>query len=263
VNDRAVAAAYTAAGEGWQAGPGRIYDRLAVALVDRCPGGVADRTVLDVGAGTGAASRASLLAGARSVIALDLAVGMLLHDGAHRPPAVAGDSVALPVRDGAFGAVVAAFSLNHLTDPSAGLVEAARALAPGGGLVAGSYAADDTHPVKEAVTAAAVARGWAPDAWYETVRAEALPRLASVEGAARDAAVLPGAVVGELRVAFPDMTAPDLVAWRLGMAQLAGFVARLAPADRADLEADALARLGPAPPPLVRSCITIAWRRPG
>jgi hypothetical protein len=47
------------------------------------------------------------------------------------------------------------------------------------------------------------------------------------------------------------------------MAQVAGFVLALAPAERAALEADALDRLGPVPPTLVRSCITVAWQRPG
>jgi hypothetical protein len=46
------------------------------------------------------------------------------------------------------------------------------------------------------------------------------------------------------------------------MAQFAGFVAALAPPERAALVADALDRLGPSPTPLVRSCTTITWRRP-
>jgi SAM-dependent methyltransferase len=258
-----VAAAYSATGGAWQVGPGRIYDRLAEVLVDRCPGGVAGRAVLDLGAGTGAASRAALAAGARSVVALDVAPGMLAHDAGRRPPGLVGDSVALPVRSGSFGAVVAAFSLNHLDDPAAGLAEAARVLVPGGGLIASAYATDDTHPVRAAVEAACAERGWEPEPWYLALKADAAPRLATIESAAAAAAVLPGATVGELRVPFPDLAPADLVAWRLGMAQLAGFVAGLAPPERAAVEADARARLGPGSPVLVRSCITIAWRRPG
>jgi SAM-dependent methyltransferase len=263
VNAGSVAAAYSATGGAWQAGPGRIYDRLAEVLVERCPGGVRDRTVLDLGAGTGAASRAAQAAGARSVVAVDVATGMLAHDAAHRPPAAVGDAVALPFAGGSFQAVVAAFSLNHVTDPAAGFAEAARGLAPGGGLVASAYATDDAHPVKQAVEEACADRGWAAGAWYLGVREQAIPLLATVDRAAAASAALPGAEVTELRVPFPDLTPADLVAWRLGMAQVAAFVAGLPPAEQVDLEADARARLGPAPPTLVRSCITVAWRRPG
>jgi SAM-dependent methyltransferase len=258
-----LAAAYTAAGDAWQAGPGRIYDRLARELVDRCPGGVAGRRVLDLGAGTGAASRAATASGVREVVAVDVATGMLARDRASRPPAVAGDALALPLRDRSFGAVVAAFSLNHLTDPGAGLAEAARVLDLGGGLAVSAYAADDAHPVKEAVESACSARGWEPPDWHRVVRSEAMPLLATVKGATDAAAcVLDGAEVSALRVAFPDLSPRQLVGWRLGMAQVADFVAALPSPARASLEADAMARLGPDPPVLVRSCITITWRRP-
>ena len=43
--------------------------------------------------------------------------GMLAHDAGRRPPAVAGDALALPFAAGAFDAAVAAFSLNHLSRP--------------------------------------------------------------------------------------------------------------------------------------------------
>ena len=84
---RTLADAYTATGGAWQAGPGRIYDQLSQVLVDHCPGGVAGRAVLDLGAGTGAASRAAQSAGARTTIAVDVAVGMLRHE---RDPSATG-----------------------------------------------------------------------------------------------------------------------------------------------------------------------------
>ena len=255
---RTLADAYTATGGAWQAGPGRIYDQLSRVLVDHCPGGVAGRAVLDLGAGTGAASQAAQSAGARTTIAVDVAVGMLRHGMTRRPPAAAGDSI-LPFRDGAFDAVVAAFSINHL-DPAAGLAEAARVLAPTGGLIASAYAADDTHPVKAAVEDACRARelGRAVVRGGE-VRGDA--PAATVEDAAVVAATLLGDH-GRARVAFPDLSAADLVAWRLGMAQVAGFVLALAPAGEAR-SGNALDRLEPVPPTLVRSCITVAWQRPG
>jgi SAM-dependent methyltransferase len=255
-----VADAYSAGGAAWEAGPARVYDRLASVLVERCPGGVAGRVVLDLGAGTGAASRAALAAGAGAVVAVDAAPGMLAHARADRPPAAAGDATALPFAAGSFGAVVAAFSLNHLTDPAAGLAEAARVLRPGGGLVASAYAAADEHPVKAAVDAACAAAGWSPAPWVGRLRSEAMARLATVEAAREAAAALDGAIVEEIGVELPDLTPADLVAWRLGMAQVASFVAALDDDAREALVADALGRLG-APPPLVRRCIVVSWVR--
>jgi len=257
-----VTEAYSATGGAWQAGPGRIYDRLAEHLVAACPGGVAGHRVLDLGAGTGAASRAAGAAGAESVVASDLAAGMLAHDAGARPPAVLGDACRLPFRTGSFGAVVSAFCLNHLVDPAAGLAEAARVLAPGGGMVASAYADDDTHPVKGIVEAACVAAGWRPAGWYEALRRDAMPGLATVERAeaASRSAGLRRAAVTCRRVRFPDLSPTDLVHWRLGMAQVAPFVATLTPSAREALVADALDRLGPSPPPLVRSMVVITAR---
>jgi SAM-dependent methyltransferase len=254
-----VGAAYSAAAAAWQRGPGRIYDRLAEVVVAAMPVALNGASALDLGAGTGAATRALLAAGAAGVVALDAAFGMLAHDAGHRPPAVAGDAVALPFAAGAFDATVAAFSLNHLTDPAAGLREAARVTGPGGGLVVSAYAADDDHPVKWAVEAALAARGWVPEPWYRALRADAAPKLATVD-AARAAAGAAGvdAEVELRRIPFPDLDAAALVAWRLGMAQHAGFVAALpTDADRTALAEDAAARLGDSWPPLERSIVIL------
>jgi SAM-dependent methyltransferase len=251
------AAAYSATGAAWQLGPGRVYDRLAEVVVGRSPVPLTGRRVLDVGAGTGAATRAVTAAGAAGVVAVDAAPGMLAHDADRRPPAVVGDALALPFPHGAFGAAVAAFSLNHVTMPAAGLREMARVTRPGGPLLAAAYAADDTHPVKAAVEAALRAKGWEPEPWSETLRTATAPLLATVDGcaaAARDAGL--DVDVEAIRVPFPDLGPRDLVAWRLGMAQHAPFVARLAPGERDAVEADALARLGDAPP-LVRSILVL------
>jgi ubiquinone/menaquinone biosynthesis C-methylase UbiE len=254
-----VAAAYSATGAAWQGGPGRIYDRLAEVLVEASPVAVKGSRALDLGAGTGAASRALLGAGAAHVVAVDAALGMLAHHAASRPPAVLGEALALPFSDAAFDVTVAAFSLNHLTDPAAGLREAARVTRSGGALLASAYAADDDHPVKRAVEAALAARGWAPEPWYRTVREQAVPRMATAD-AARVAAEAAGleAEAEIRRVPFPDLGAAELVAWRLGVAQHAPFVAGL-PTDeaRAALVEDAAARLGDDWPPLVRSVVIL------
>ncbi len=251
-----IAAAYSATGGVWQRGPGRIYDRLAEVLVARSPVSLAGARVLDVGAGTGAATRAVLAAGAGAAVAVDAAFGMLAHHAADRPPAAVGDAVALPFADAAFDAAVAAFSLNHLSEPAAGLHEMARVTRRGGPLLVASYAADDSHPVKAAVEAALSARGWRPDPWYVTMRAEATAELATVAHGSAAAAGL-DASVEVVRVPFPDIDAHDLVEWRLGLAQHAPFVAQLPPAERDAVAADAVRRLGDQPPSLVRSVLVV------
>lgn len=256
-----LAAAYSATGQAWQVGAGPVYDRLADVVVGHCPVPLTGARVLDVGAGTGAAWRAARHRGG-DVVAVDVAVGMLVA-AARRPPSVAGDAVALPFRSGAFNAVVAAFSLNHLPHPVAGLREAVRVLAAGGGLVVSAYAADDHHhPVKAATDAAAAERGWRPEPWYLALREHMVPRLATAERAGQVAAEagLEGADLRTVRVSFPELGPRELVAWRLGMAQMAPFVARLPRSERAALVRDALGRLGPESPVLVRSLVVLRWR---
>lgn len=262
-HDASLASAYSESAAAWSAGPERLYDRLADVALDRCPRPLRGATVLDLGAGTGAASRAATRRGA-CVVAVDFAAGMVASLDRDLATAAAGDAVALPFRAAAFDGVVAAFSLNHLADPVAGLVEVRRVLRPAGVLVATAYAADDTHPVKEAVEAAASARGWAPPPWYRALRHDAVPKLATEERAraAATAAGLADAAAVKLTVPFPDLTAGELVAWRLGMAQVAPFAAALSARERAELTADALTRLGPAPPPLVRSVIVLTAHAP-
>ena len=253
-----LAAAYSATGSAWQRGPGPIYDRLAAELVARAPESLDGRRVLDVGAGTGAASRALMVAGARDVVAVDAAVGMLAYVAADRPPAAAGDARALPFADRSFDAAVAAFSLNHLTDPATGLREMARVTRRGGALLAANYGTDDTHPVKAAVEAALARRGWTPDAWYYEVRDEAAPRLATVEDTIAVGAAAGLDVEAELvHVPFGDLATEDLVAWRLGMAHHAPFVEALRVSEHQAVVHEAIAGLGQGSPSLVRSIVVL------
>jgi SAM-dependent methyltransferase len=254
----AVAAAYSATGGAWQRGPGRIYDRLAEVLVGGSPVPLGAARVLDVGAGTGAATRAVLAAGAGAVVAVDAAFGMLAHRADDRPPAAVADALGLPFTSGAFDAAVAAFSLNHLTDPAAGLREMRRVTRRGGPLLAASYAADDVHPVKAAVEAALAARGWTPDPWYLSMRTMATHALGTVaHGAAAAVGAGLEAEVEVVNVPFPELDPHDLVSWRLGLAQHAPFVAGLSPVERDAVAADAVRRLGDRPPPLVRSVLLV------
>ena len=93
---------------------------------------------------------------------------------------------------------------------------------------------------------------------------ETVPLLATPERAEAAAAEagLAGATAERVEVPFPDLAPRDLVEWRLGMASIAPFVGRLTAAERAELVADALERLGPDPAPLVRRIVVLTWRAP-
>jgi SAM-dependent methyltransferase len=252
-----IAGAYSATGAAWQSGPGRIYDELSERLVARSPVGLAGRVVLDLGAGTGAATRALLRRGARPG-GLDAADGMLRAGAADRPPAVVADVRALPVHSGAVDGVVAAYVLNHLADPVRALREAGRVTRAGGPILVANYAADDAHPVRAAVDRAVAEAGHRPDDWYGWMRDRTFPLL-STPGraeAALQAAGLAGRVTND-RIAFPGLTPADLVAWRLGMAHLAPFVAALDPVGRRRLARRAVELLGTDSPVLERSVVTI------
>lgn len=253
-----LAAAYSLSADAWSRGPTRLYGRLAELLVAASPVPFRSALVLDLGAGTGVGSRAATAAGAR-VIAVDLALGMLLADRERRPPAVVGDAVALPFLPASFDVVLAPFCLNHLNEPSAGVAEAARVLRQDGVLLASTYAADDDHMVKAAVDQALSEAGWSAPAWYGDVKA-AMASWGTVDAAA--AAIERGGMAPVLverrEVTFSELTPLDLVAWRLGMAHTAPFVAGLDQPRRDDLAQRALALLGPDPPPLVRRVIFLA-----
>ncbi len=253
-----IAAAYSATGGAWERGPARVYDRLAEVLIAHSPVALDGTCTLDVGAGTGAASRAALGAGAAVVVAVDASFGMLSHSAAARPAAVVGDALALPFATSTFDASVAAFSLNHLRSPGAGFLEMARVTRRGGALLAATYATDDAHPVKDAVSEALAARGWVAEPWYTSLKAEAMTLLATPEACA-DAAEAAGldAAVEAVQVPFTEFHAADMVEWRLGLAQHAPFVAGLSLEERQEIVTDALNRLGE-PPDLVRSILVVS-----
>jgi SAM-dependent methyltransferase len=107
--------------------PPGVYDAL---------GELAGRRVLDVGAGTGIATR-QLLARGAVVTAIDVGPAVLAR-AARRTPglvAVVGDGTALPARDGAADLITFAQSW-HWLGADVALPEVHRALAPGGRLAA-------------------------------------------------------------------------------------------------------------------------------
>lgn len=88
--------------------------------------------VLDVGGGTGRASRS--LAGVRSVV-VDAARGMVREAREHGLDAVQGDAAGLPVADASVDAVVVVDALHHMADPDRVVAAATRTLRPGGVVV--------------------------------------------------------------------------------------------------------------------------------
>lgn len=227
--------AYAGAAESWSRGAMLAYGPLARHLCDRIPMPLAGAQVLDAGAGTGAATEVLRARGA-VVVAADLEHGMLAGRSDPATPAVTADVLALPLRSGAFDAAVAAFVLNHLADPVAGLRELGRVVRARGAVVASSFARARAA-AKDVVDDTAASFGWRTPSWYAQLgeRAAAVSTVEQLQRAA-DAAGLVDARVTETDVDV-GLHDPALVArYRLAMPQLAGFVRSLSPVERERLE---------------------------
>ncbi len=254
-------AGYEAAADWWAAGPERVYAPLAAALVGTALAGTAlagtaladtggrpaaGCRVLDLGAGTGVAGRAALAAGARQVVAADLAVPMLRRCRPELRP-VAADAAALPFASGSFDLVVAAFVLGHFGSLTLGLAEARRV---GQELAASAFPVGWTHPAKARVDAVLHSCGYRPPAWYSAFKRE-------TEARAGDPAVLAdrarAAGFRDVRVTTivvpTGVSAPEqLASWRLGMAHIAPFLSSLGPAGQASVRRAAVAAVTGCPP---------------
>jgi SAM-dependent methyltransferase len=211
--------------EPWAGGPAHVYDRLAAALLERCPRPLRGALVLDAGAGTGAVSAAATAAGAR-VLATDIALDMLRFDRARRPRGVAADVLALPLRDGCVDVAATAFVLNHLADPVAALRELARVVRTGGAVLAATFAARSVDPLKSAVDAVLAAHGYQPPPWYRRMKDELEPPTARPELLAEVArrAGFGSACVEEVEVALGMLDARALAGFRLGAPAAAAFL---------------------------------------
>jgi SAM-dependent methyltransferase len=239
-------AGYTEAADSWAAGPERVYAPLAAALVGAATRPAAGCRVLDLGAGTGAAGRAALVAGARQVVAADLAVPMLRWCRPALHP-VAADATALPFASGSFDLVIAAFVLGHLGSLTSGLAEARRV---GLELAASAFPADWTHPAKAAVDAVLASYGYRPPAWYAVFKCGTEPRASdpAVLTARARAAGFADVRVRTIVVPTGVSAADQLASWRLGMAHVAPFLSSLDLARQASLRRTAAAALtGSAP----------------
>ena len=131
---------------GW-ARQSATYDEGFGALAAGVHGAMLDAAaghcLLDVGCGTGRLAAAAAERGAR-VTVTDVVHDMVVRTAA----AVPGVKVLraalphLPFADGAFGAAVGAFVVNHVADPPAALREFRRVVRPGGRVVLSSWDAD-------------------------------------------------------------------------------------------------------------------------
>jgi ubiquinone/menaquinone biosynthesis C-methylase UbiE len=230
--------------QAWATSADPAYEALSRAIVTATPVSLRGRSVLDLGAGTGATSRALEAAGSRP-IALDLSAAMLAHAQSSRPPAVVGDMSTLPLAPASVGGAIAAFSLSHVEDPGAVLAEARRVTVSGGPVILGVFATTGArHPATDAVERAAARRGWTRPDWYVHLKQELEPYVTRELADLATAAGLTVVDVTDEDVVAGLDTADALVGWRLGGPALADFVTGLPRGERDALAAEAAAALG-------------------
>ena len=233
---------YARSGQRWALGAELVYGPIAAELVAMSPHCLAGRTVLDAGAGTGAASSALAAQHARA-LALDLSADMLAWNAAARPPSAVADIRALPLADDSVDDAIAAFVLNHLTDPVSGLAELTRVTRPGGAVLAAVFSNDSRSEARDRIDATALAAGWKFPGWYAELKTTAAPILGSCQGmasAAREAGLTD--IHAEERSVDVGITAPEQLArYRFGHPIFAGWLDAIGTA-RADAVAAAAAR---------------------
>jgi ubiquinone/menaquinone biosynthesis C-methylase UbiE len=223
-----------------------VYEPIVRELVSLSPHPLGDRLVLDLGAGTGVAAGALATAGARS-LAIDLSPHMLAWEAERRPPGMVADVRRLPLPDRAVDDVLAAFVFNHLEDPVTGLCEASRVTRDGGALLACVYANASRSAVRDTLDDAASDEGWAVPGWYTSLKEGAVPLLGTAEDMA-DAARTAGLteVRTEERTVDVGVTEPEeLVAYRLGQAHFAAWLADMEPDRESALRARLAERIRP------------------
>ena len=221
---------YARSGERWALGAELVYGPIAAELVASSPRPLTGQIVLDAGAGTGAASAALRRRQART-LAVDLSHGMLAWRATARPPCAVADIRALPLPTAGVDAVVAAFVLNHLTEPEAGLAELARVTRPDGAVLAAVFGNDSRSEARDRIDAAALAAGWQIPDWYRQLKTAAAPMLgtAPAMGAAARAAGLTAVRADERRVDVGVTRARQLVRYRLSHPAFAVWLDALGP----------------------------------
>ena len=241
---------YAASERRWAVDAELVYGPIAAGLVASCPHRLSGRTVLDAGAGTGAAS-AALRRCAAQVLAMDLSPAMLGWQAAARPPCAAADIRALPLPAGAVDDSVAAFVLNHLSDPLTGLAELARVTRPGGAILAAVFASTSRSEARDRIDAAAAAAGWQAPAWYREMKTAAVPLLgtATAMATAARAAGLANVQADERQVDVGVTEPGRLVRYRFGHPAFAAWLDGIGPGRAAAVAAEAEHAIGSAMEP--------------
>jgi SAM-dependent methyltransferase len=222
----------------WAAGPDRVYRALAEAAIALIPD-ISGSLALDAGAGT-AAVAAQLRRRGAAVVELDISEAMLRHDRGERPMAIVGDATALPLRDGCVDLAVAGFVLSHLDDPERGLGELVRVTRLGGIVLITAFPAGPDvpgHPAKVAVDDVLRAYGYEAPEWYLELKSAGEERVGSRSALGELAAAvgLVDAVAEQVDVDISAVNVDVLVRWRLGMAQVAPWLAAQAPDRQEDI----------------------------
>lgn len=233
--------AYAGGATSWARDATPVYAPLARYLLAALPLDVGRRRVLDAGAGTGVVGDLLRDQGAR-VTAVDLEPDMVEHLTG-KGPAVLADVRRMPFSAQEFDLSVAAFLLNHLADPVAGLAELARVTAADGWVLTSVFG-NDRPPAKDLIDAVAADFGYAPPRWYVQQR-QAAERTGTVSGLS-DAARRAGLrveLVDERPVDTGLSAAGDVVRYRCALPQLRPFVASLDPVAQRAFRAAAAAAL--------------------
>jgi len=262
--DRVPADHYARSGERWARGAELVYRPIAAELVASSPHPLTGRVVLDAGAGTGAASAALRRRGAKT-LATDLSAGMLAWHAAARPPCAVADIRALPLRTGSVDDAVAAFVLNHLTDPGTGLAELARVTRPGGAILAAVFGTESHSEARDRIDAAALAAGWQVPQWYREMKAVAVPLLGSAEAMAAAArqAGLADVLAEERQVEVGVTEAWQLVRYRLSHPVFAVWLDAIGPHCAQLFAAEAEAAVGGAMEPFRPTVVFLRALVPG
>jgi malonyl-CoA O-methyltransferase len=158
---RAVARAFDRASDGYDASAA-LQERVRAELLGRLEElHVTPRSVLDLGAGTGHATRALKRRYPQSLtVAVDIAPGMLKRAGLQsrwlrRFERVRADAYALPFRDQSFDLVFSSLMLQWCDDLDAVFAEIFRVLAPGGLLLFSTFGPGTLGELREAWSAGA------------------------------------------------------------------------------------------------------------
>jgi SAM-dependent methyltransferase len=248
---------YAGLADVWATDASLAYGPMAQHLVAQAPLDLRGARALDAGAGSGVAGDALRARGAH-VVAADREFDMAAF-GAR--PAVTADVTALPFRDHVFEVVVAAFVVNHLPDPVAGLVELRRVTRAGGVLLASTFSVDRAA-AKGAVDTVAAGYGFVAPDWYADLQtfAHAIGDAAAVERALGAAGFARCTVTAEpVDVGLEDPA--DVVRYRLAVPHLHAFVETLPAGVRAALFAEAVEavrRTGERFAPVVVEAVAVA-----